>query len=343
MSTLGQRTLATEPLEAALRRFPGQEELWLTLLGIDVRREDFDALADDVERASAAGVSPVVLRSYRAVVAAESSDEARPDALFDGVPGELGPRLTLWRVRHLLRIGEASAALPFIDQALASGDQSLWPYAATAWRLTGDPRSAWLEGEPKLVQLFDLTEELPPLPVLADVLRALHVAAGEYLDQSVRGGTQTDGPLFSRIDPTIRHLRSAIVRAVEEYVRNLPPADSTHPLLSQRRDRRVRFSGSWSVRLRGRGRHANHVHPQGWISSALYVGLPAKSRLEREDAGWFTLGQPPDNLAVALAPWRKIEPRAGQLVLFPSWMWHGTVPFAEGERLTVAFDVRPPI
>src|SRR5581483_4007068 len=99
-----------------------------------------NALAEDVERASAAGVSPVVLRSYRAVVAAESSDEARPDALFDGVPGELAPRLALWRVRHLLRIGEASAALPFIDQALASGDQSLWPYAATAWRLTGDPR-----------------------------------------------------------------------------------------------------------------------------------------------------------------------------------------------------------
>jgi hypothetical protein len=24
-------------------------------------------------------------------------------------------------------------------------------------------------------------------------------------------------------------------------------------------------------------------------------------------------------------------------------MWHGTVPFGEGERLTVAFDVRPPI
>jgi hypothetical protein len=24
-------------------------------------------------------------------------------------------------------------------------------------------------------------------------------------------------------------------------------------------------------------------------------------------------------------------------------MWHGTVPFSEGERLTVAFDVRPPM
>ena len=46
---------------------------------------------------------------------------------------------------------------------------------------------------------------------------------------------------------------------------------------------------------------------------------------------------------MAREPCRKIEPKPGHLVLFPSWMWHGTVPFTQGERLTVAFDVRPPI
>ena len=30
-----------------------------------------------------------------------------------------------------------------------------------------------------------------------------------------------------------------------------PPADPQHPLLAPRRDRRARFAGSWSVRLRG--------------------------------------------------------------------------------------------
>jgi hypothetical protein len=138
-------------------------------------------------------------------------------------------------------------------------------------------------------------------------------------------------------------LRQAIVGAVESYVMQLPEADPRHPLLSQRRDRRVRFSGSWSVRLRGGGRHANHVHPQGWISSALYISLPPRASSEPEDAGWFMLGAPPDDLGLDLPPWRKIEPKAANLALFPSWMWHGTLPFAEGERLTVAFDVRPPI
>jgi hypothetical protein len=171
----------------------------------------------------------------------------------------------------------------------------------------------------------------------------LHVAPGEYLDQSVRGGSQTDGPLLSRIEPEIQALRAAIVSAVEEYRDQLPPTDPKHPLLRERRDRRVRFSGSWSVRLRRAGYHANHVHPMGWISSALYVALPARLPTDEQHAGWLKLGEPPAEIGVDLAPTRLIEPKAGRLVLFPSWMWHGTVPFAEGERLTVAFDVRSPI
>jgi len=34
-----------------------------------------------------------------------------------------------------------------------------------------------------------------------------------------------------------------------------------------------------------------------------------------------------------------VEPKPCRLALFPSWMWHGTRPFGEGERMTVAFDV----
>jgi predicted 2-oxoglutarate/Fe(II)-dependent dioxygenase YbiX len=36
-----------------------------------------------------------------------------------------------------------------------------------------------------------------------------------------------------------------------------------------------------------------------------------------------------------------IAPVAGQLVLFPSYVWHGTVPIVAGERLNIAFDVVP--
>jgi uncharacterized protein (TIGR02466 family) len=190
--------------------------------------------------------------------------------------------------------------------------------------------------------MIDLTPGLPPVLELASLLRSLHVAKGEYLDQSVRGGTQTDGPLFSRVDPVIRQLRSAVVGAVEKYLRQLPGIDERHPTLRYPRDRRVRFSGSWSVRLGPGGSHENHVHPQGWISSALYITLPEQAQGEADHSGWLALGEPDATVTVGLAPTRMVEPVVGRLVLFPSWMWHGTRPFTKGERLTVAFDIAVP-
>ena len=280
---------------------------------------------------------------FDGIIAAEFDRETYPPELFEKAPEGRDADLDRWRIRHLLRIGEPKAALPYVDRALADdAPKELWAYAAAAWRLAGDPRSEWLEGDPRIISVIDLGASLPPLEQLAGTLRPLHVAKSQHLDQSVRGGTQTEVPLFSSVDPVIRHLRSAVVEAVENYIAQLPAEDARHPLLRERRDRRVRFSGSWSVRLGSGGRHSNHIHPQGWISSALYIALPQRKEGEPEDAGWLTLGEPDDNLGLDLPPWRKIEPRPGQLVLFPSWMWHGTRPFRDGERLTVAFDVMPP-
>ncbi len=153
------------------------------------------------------------------------------------------------------------------------------------------------------------------------------------------GARKPTGHFCREIEPEIRALRLAIVEAVETYRKQLPAMDPTHPMLGLRRDGRVRFSGSWSVRLSGHGRHSQHVHPQGWISSALYVAVP--DGLSGEE-GWLSLGDPQVELGQSIAPIRRIAPKPGQLVLFPSMMWHGTLPFAEGERLTVAFDVAPP-
>jgi uncharacterized protein (TIGR02466 family) len=344
LSTLGRREHATGSVERAIARFPREESLWLTLFGLDLKREDYPRLKLDIERAKAAGIAPERLALHRAIIAAETNEEVFPDPLFGVDAPGLSDQLGLWKIRHLLRLGALDEASALIDVELASDRAwSAWPYAALAWRLAGDERWRWLEGDPRLVQVFDLTSTLPPLGELSTTLRSLHHAKGEYVDQSVRGGTQTDGPLLSHIDPTIRQLRQAIVEAVSAYVAQLPDCDDRHPLLSVRRDLRLRFSGSWSVLLRPGGRHSNHTHPQGWISSALYVSLPSPTAGDAEDSGWLTLGQPQDQLGIDLAPWRKIKPQPGQLVLFPSWMWHGTVPFTQGDRLTVAFDVRPPI
>ena len=343
IATLGRPEGATESLERALARLPKSAPLWETLLNLQLRRGAYETLAPILARAQAAGASSPEFAIYEAIDQAEHDPRDFPPALFDGAPPGLDQTLDTWRVRHLIRIGKPEAALPIVDRGLRGPRSAeLWAYAATVWRMVGDPRSHWLEGDPALVGIADLGDNIGDPHKLADTLRSIHLARGEYLDQSVRGGTQTDGPLFSRVEPEIRHLRAAVVDAVDAFRRSLPPVDPTHPFLAHRRDRLIRFAGSWSVRLRSGGRHSNHVHPQGWISSALYVSLPERMADEPADSGWFTLGSPDERLGLDLPPWRTIEPIKARLVLFPSWMWHGTVPFREGERLTVAFDVAPP-
>ncbi len=263
----------------------------------------------------------------------EADEAFRLTEAFDLAP------LALHRVRHALRNDRLVVATRILDSWLGKeGAEGLWPYADILWRLTGDARAEWLNPDDH-IRVIDLADRIADLNALAACLRSLHLTRNAHLDQSVRGGTQTDGVLFSRIEPEIRALRSVVQSAVSDYVAALPARDDTHPLLAPRRDHAPRFAGSWSVRLAGAGFHANHVHPQGWISSALYVALPEQTPADPPNAGWLALGCPQAELGLALPATRLIEPMPGRLVLFPSTLWHGTLPFAQGERLTVAFDV----
>ena len=76
------------------------------------------------------------------------------------------------------------------------------------------------------------------------------------------------------------------------------------------------------------------------MSSALYVSLPPE--VERGEGGALAFGVPDAALGLDLPPRRVEHPKVGRLVLFPSYFWHGTMPFESAEpRLTVAFDALP--
>jgi hypothetical protein len=317
---------------------------------LDLRRQQIVTLVhaehwDDVLAAIAAGRAAIgddpLFDANEAAVYSESGDPERADAIFAALAELPDATVQLRRVRNLLRLDRPQDAATVLDAWLTTPNAFLfWPYAAIAWRITGDSRSEWLEGDERLVGVYDIADRLPPLDELAEMLRPLHVTRGEHLDQSVRGGTQTDGNLFHRIDPIIAKVREGIAATVAEHIAQLPPPDPRHPLLGPPRDRPVRFAGAWSVRLSGGGYHANHVHPMGWISSALYIELPPG--LGEGEAGFLTLGEPQAQLKLDLPLTRLIEPKPGRLALFPSWMWHGTRPFGAGERMTIAFDVAVP-
>lgn len=274
-------------------------------------------------------------------IASESGEAADDAALFDIVESVEDVGLDLARVRHFLRGGQVERARDVcLKHRGKPSMRAFWSYLSLAWRLLGDPRVEWLDAGMRDVKTFDLGFSSAELAQLAATLRALHTMSEPWHEQSVRGGTQTERPLLLRIDPVIAAARSKIERAVAHYIAELPAPDPAHPLLAAARGPFL-FAGSWSVRLRPGGYHSTHTHPMGWISSALYVTVPGEAELGPAPAGHLQFGNPPPELGLALAPYGAVEPKPGRLALFPSTMWHGTVPFTDGERMTIAFDIIP--
>lgn len=334
----GEREGFTRSFADALRLHPRAIDLWREQIVSLMHAEQWDeALRVIGDGRSVIGDQPLFAIN-EAVIHAERGEIAVADRLLAPYLTVDDASLQVRIVRHHLRAGRPEQASAVIEPWLARPEAFMfYPYASIAWRLTDPARWQWLEGDERFIGVYDLVDRLPPLDQLADKLRGLHKLSGQPLEQSLRGGTQTDGDIFMHVDPLLVRLREAARAAVAEHVSRLPAPDPAHPLLSARRDR-IAFSGAWSVRLRGAGFHSNHVHPFGWFSSALYVSLPPDIGVG--EAGILTLGEPRSScFDIDMPPFRTVEPRPGRLVLFPSYMWHGTRPFGEGERLTVAFDI----
>ncbi|MDC8754059.1 putative 2OG-Fe(II) oxygenase [Erythrobacter sp. sf7] len=284
-----------------------------------------------------------------AIHAGSAGDYARADAIFAALADER-PLRFLHEARHRLRGRDPEAAERLLVRVLASDpwDISAWALRGMAWRLADDPRAEWLHDQAGLVQLRPLVGREGLVAEAIAELRRLHAASSMPLGQSLRGGTQTRGILFHRTEPVLAELHAAIHATLETYRAQLPPRDDTHPLL-RHREAPWQLLGSWSVRLTGGGTgagdyHTAHIHPQGIVSSALYLVVPDEAEDEQLRRGWLEVGRPPPDLRLDLEPLKVIRPREAHLALFPSTLYHGTTAFGSArgsaaERMTVAFDV----
>lgn len=337
---LGREDEALDSYRAALARCPRNGPLRVAALGMARGLLRFDVLRDWAREAEAIFGHDTMITVFEAeALAALGEVGAARDRLIAAVRADsdyVPAHIALAHV--LLKGGDAQGAEAAALEATrrAPLDQSGWALLAVAWRLLDDPREHWLCDYDALV--MPITLEAIDWRALARVLDARHDLTQHPAEQSLRGGTQTRGALFARRDPAIMALAATIKRAVEARIAALP-ADPSHPFLGRRRGR-IEFSGSWSVRLRSAGFHISHIHPQGWLSSACYVALPTEMGVG--DAGALTFGVPDAALGLDLPPRRIVRPRVGQLVVFPSYLWHGTIPFESPQaRLTVAFDALP--
>jgi len=244
--------------------------------------------------------------------------------------------------------GDPEKAAAYCEKcvALAPHDQVALAILGTAWRLLGDERDEALNGYDSLIRIYDLEppEGFSDMESFNAELNAyldrIHPTTREYLDQSLRNGTQTADKLFGAGHALVERLQLRIREAIGRYIVDMKE-DDNHPFVS-RRSRHFDYTGSWSSRLRDCGFHTNHVHPEGWISSCYYVALPRAVEDTQTRQGWIKFGEPALDVTLKDPIRRAIQPKPGRLVLFPSYMWHGTIPFHDSEpRTTIAFDVVP--
>ncbi|WP_129781472.1 2OG-Fe(II) oxygenase family protein [Peristeroidobacter soli] len=247
----------------------------------------------------------------------------------------------------LLSLGRADEAMPLIQRAraLAPFHQEHIACEATAARMLGLPRYQELYDYDRFVvpRMLDRPDGFASIEAFCDelmgVLAERQQLAMHPLDQSLRFGAQTPRSLLADPHPLIREFLELLSAPIAEYRSRLPQSED-HPLLS-RNNGEARLSGCWSIRLHRGGYHLNHVHPSGWLSSACYIHAPADARDTVARSGWIKFGEPRYPTPGVDAE-RMLQPRAGMLVLFPSYMWHGTMPITTDEpRVTIGADVLP--
>ena len=107
--------------------------------------------------------------------------------------------------------------------------------------------------------------------------------------------------------------------------------------------RKPKLDSLWVNLLRGLGHHSAHIHPHSIISGTLYVEVPKGSGAIRfEDPRLPMMMAAPTRRTDAseeLRPFVTVQPRAGLLLLWESWLRHEVLPgTGRGERLSISFN-----
>jgi tetratricopeptide (TPR) repeat protein len=134
------------------------------------------------------------------------------------------------------------------------------------------------------------------------------------------------GSLKKIIEKEIQHYYSKFASEDCSFIRNWPAKSSLY---------------GWYVRLVKNGYQEKHIHADGWLSGIVYLKtIDCKDMNE----GAIELGLHGYDLPIIDEDYpRKIHrPNVGDIILFPSSLFHRTIPFREDtERCVIAFDIVP--
>tara|TARA_B100000700_G_scaffold110280_1_gene124297 strand:+ start:456 stop:1922 length:1467 start_codon:yes stop_codon:yes gene_type:complete len=158
----------------------------------------------------------------------------------------------------------------------------------------------------------------------------------EPTSYTTKGGYQSTGNLFESNETEINKLIEIFEKQIDSYRATYK---NEKDFFVTKWPNKTMFRG-WHVKLLKQGYQNSHIHPAGWLSGVFYLKVPEQLN-NNEGSIEFTLyGYDYPNHKNLPNLFHK--PKSFDLALFPSSLFHRTIPFnVEDERHVIAFDLIP--
>ncbi len=151
----------------------------------------------------------------------------------------------------------------------------------------------------------------------------------------LKNGEQTAGNIFEKADKHFSSLKEIIFEVINVYYKKFQ--DENNEFIRQWP--KSKNINGWIINMSENGFLKPHIHEEGWISGTLYLKLPKKIN----DQGKIKFGihgydypKLHDDF-----PSKTVSLDEGDIIMFPSSLFHETIPFQEEKRICVAFDINP--
>ena len=153
----------------------------------------------------------------------------------------------------------------------------------------------------------------------------------------LKNGYQSSGNLFRLRNEATNEIEKIIMEEIKSYKRKY---SNTNASMIKKWPDNSNLYG-WLIVMNKGGSLGGHMHKEGWLSGSLYLERPKKQKENDGDIIFSLHGSnlPTDGKAFKT---KTVNIEKGDIVLFPSSLFHATHPFESDEkRITLAFDIIP--
>ena len=173
--------------------------------------------------------------------------------------------------------------------------------------------------------------------LINDILTEADSYQLRWESRTTKFGFQGPGDIFVNPSSAVSNLERIIGKVLTKYYDNHQGASERFITAWPARYKLL----GWFNRLLKNGYQIPHIHPTGWLSGVIYLKTTPPLN---NNAGAIEFSLHGNELPMIdeNIPRQIHNPKEGDIVLFPSSLFHKTIPFiTDTERCVIAFDMQP--